>query len=357
MKICMLVHNPPFQGGIVQYCILLANTLYKKGINLEICGFKKLYPPFLYKGKLPKKNKSGIQFEMPNYNFIIWYNPLTWIKVYFKLKKCDIFHFHWVSPLLAPMQYVVLKLNKLFSKKKVVMTCHNIEPHESTVFDRLFTKIVFSNVNHFIVHAQQNVNRLINDYSISKERIHFVPHGTFGYFTKWSKESKQELKKHFGVENKKVILFFGYIREYKGLRYLIKAMKNVVEKDKNVRLIIAGELWQNWKEYQSLINKFKLGKYIKVFPNYVEDKNVHKFFDCSDIVVLPYHNTEQTISGPLLVSFAFGKPTIVSDVGGIKEIVNKNTGLLVNGGDVRQLSKEILKLLKDKHFHGIKLLK
>lgn len=351
MKICMLVHNPPFQGGIVQYCILLANTLYKKGIDLEICGFKKLYPPLLYKGKLPKENKSGLRFEMPSYNFITWYNPLTWVKVYLKLKKSDILHFHWVSPLLAPLQYSILKLNKLFSKKKVVVTCHNIEPHEKTIFDKIFTKIVFSNIDHFIVHAKQNYDRLIKYYKIPKEKISMIPHGNFNFFKEWSNKTKKE---DFGLKNKKIILFFGYIREYKGLRFLLRALPAVIKENNNVILVIAGELWQKWEIYKKEINKFNLSKNIKTYLYFIPDQEVHKFFEIADIVVLPYYNTEQTISGPLLVSLAFNKPIIISPIGGIPELVkDKQDVLFSQSGNVTELSKNINKLLDNKKLQQI----
>lgn len=338
MKVCMLVHNPPYHGGIVQYCILLANSIKDK-VNLNLIGFKNLYPKFLYKGKLPKKNDSGIQFEIHSENFIAWYNPLTWLKAYFIIKSSDIFHFHWVSPLLAPLQYTILILNQIFSKKPVVITCHNIEPHESTIFDNIFTKAVFSKVDRFIVHASQNKERLIKDYNIKKENIYVIPHGNFSFFTKWSSPKS----------NKQAILFFGYIRKYKGLIYLIKALPEIIKQNKNINLIIAGELWEDWKIYQDEINKLNLNNHIKVYPYYIPDKEVHKFFNMAEIVVLPYHNTEQTISGPLLVSLAFGKPIIISKVGGIPEIIKNNkNGLLVEPGNVKELSKTVNYLLKNK---------
>lgn len=365
----MLVHNPPFQGGIVQYCVLLCNEL-KNFVNLDTVGFKRLYPPLLYKGKLPKKNRSGIQFKVPNHNFITWYNPFGWIRAYLKLREGDIIHLQWVSPLLTPLQYVILKLNKWFAKKPVVLTCHNIEPHESTIFDKAFTKAIFSMSDHFVVHAKQNTERLLNDYGKRASNVHMIPHGTFGYFTKWSKESQKELKKKLGWDGKKIVLFFGYIREYKGLRYLIRAMPEVIHRHPDARLLIAGELWQKWDAYEKEIDKAnkrlkkilsKSGKntrkegidadlrnYVKVIPKFIPDKEVHKLFDAADLTVLPYHNTEQTISGPLFVSLAFGKPTIVSPVGGITEFIKDGkNGMISPGGDVKSLVRNINKVLAD----------
>jgi len=321
----------------------------KNLVNFKLTGFKHLYPPLLYKGKLPKKNKSGIQFHTPPKNFVTWYNPLSWNKVYFQLKKCNIIHMHWVSPLLAPLQYKILMLNRFFKRRKIVLTCHNIEPHESTIFDKIFTKAVFSKVDHFIVHAEQNRKRLIKNYKISPKRVHTIPHGTFGYFTKWKNESKEELKKRFGFEKKdKIILFFGYIREYKGLRYLLRAMPEIIKKEPNAKLVIAGELWQDWKTYKKEINP-EIKNKIKIFPRYILDKDVHKFFDMADIQVLPYYNTEQTISGPLLVGLAFHKPIIISNVGGISEFLKDGkNALIIKGGNTKELTEKTIKLLKNK---------
>ncbi len=347
IKVGMLVHNPPFQGGIVQYCILLVNSM-KEYANYKLVGFDKLYPPFFYKGKLPTKDRSGIKFYERSNNFVTWYNPFSWIKAYNQLKDCYIIHLHWVSPLLTPLQYVILVLNKWFTKRKTVLTCHNIEPHESTAVDKIFTRAVFSKIDHFIVHAEQNRRRLISEYGIKSSYVHTVPHGTFGYFTKWKKETKAELRKELGLSNDdQVILFFGYIREYKGLRYLLKAMKDVVKEVPKARLVVAGELWQDLKEYEEDMEGIE--KYVRLFPDYVLDKDVHKYFDLADIMVLPYYNTEQTISGPLLVGLAFNKPIIISDVGGIKEVLkNGENALVVEGGNVNQLTHSVIKLLNDK---------
>lgn len=347
-KVCMLVHNPPFQGGVVQFCVLLVNSL-KSSIDLNVVGFKKLYPYFLYKGKLPKQNNSTINFEVPAYNFVTWYNPLSWIKAYNHMKKAEVIHLHWISPLLTPLQYTILKLNKMFAKKKVVLTCHNIQPHESTIFDKVFTKAIFSKVDHFVVHAKENKTRLIKEFGIKEDNISIIHHGDFSFFIKFRKETKQELKKEFNLENKKIILFFGYIRKYKGLRFLIKAMPKIIEKNKDVFLVVAGEMWEDLNEYNVLIKDNKIEDYVKIYPYYINDKEVHRFFDMADIVVLPYYNTEQTISGPLLVSLAFGKPTIVSNVGGIKETIKEGyNGRLVEGGNVEQLAEKANILLNDK---------
>jgi len=349
----MIVHNPPNQGGIVQYCILLTNQLIRlKNTRLNIIGFKSLWPSALYPGNEPDANANAIDFELPSKNIIAWYNPLSWINAWLKVRKSDIIHFHWYTPIFAPVYDVILTLNKLFSKRKVVMTCHNIEPHEDSFLDKILIKSVFSKVDQFIVHASENKERLRRKYKISSNRTRVINHGTFGYFKRWSKESKDELKKQLkvGTDTKNIILFFGYIRKYKGLEYLIKALPSVLKEEPKTKVIVAGTLWGNWEEqYGKYIKKNKLKEHFIINPYYVHDINVHKYFDVADIVVLPYFNTEQTISGPLLVSFAFGKPTIVSSCGGIKTLVNdKENAILVKPGDIKDLSRNIVRLLRDK---------
>lgn len=346
MKVCMVVHNPPYQGGIVQYCTLLANNLKDK-VNLDTIGFKKLYPKMLYKGKLPKKSALGLPVLVKCYKVLTWYNPLSWLKAYNIAKDYDIIHIHWVSPLLAPVYYIILKLNQWLAKKKVVMTLHNIQPHENTFFDEWFSRAVYSKVDDFVVHAKENKERLVSQYGIDSECVHVIPHGSFSYFTKWN--DKNENDNLLTFEGKKVILFFGYIREYKGLAYLLEAMKHVLDEEPDAVLLIAGELWGSWKRYEKIINNSMINQEnIITHLQYIPDKDVHKYFNVADIVCLPYYNTEQTISGPLLVSFAFGKPIIISNIGGISELVkHEENGLLVGGGNVIELSESILRLLRD----------
>ena len=340
----MVVHNPPYQGGIVQYCTLLGNSLNDK-IELDTIGFKRLYPKILYKGKLPKKSSLGLPVLVKCHKVITWYNPLSWVKTYNIAKHYDIIHIHWVSPVLAPLYYTILKLNQWFAKKSVVMTLHNIQPHESTSLDKWFINAVYSKVNDFVVHAKENKERLVSQYGINSRCVHVIPHGSYSYFTGWNNNKNDNL---LTFDGKKVILFFGYIREYKGLAYLLKAMRYVLDEEPNAVLLIAGELWGSWKGYDKIINKLGIKENIILHLKYIPDKEVYKYFDAADIVCFPYCNREQTISGPLMVSFAFGKPTIISNVGGIPELVkHEENGLLVEGGDVIELSESILRLLRD----------
>lgn len=347
MKIATLVHNPPFQGGIVQYCVMLNNEIHSK-VDETIIGFKRLYPSLIYKGALPKSNKSGINFIEKPHNFVRWYSFLSWIKAYRMLAKGDIMHFHWVSPQMAPLYLVILKLNRVFAKKPVLITCHNIEPHEHSRVERLLIRACFSMADYFVVHASQNKDRLVKQYGKNPENVFVIHHGPFDFFTGWN--GGMDLREQLEIsKSAPLLLFFGYIREYKGLKYLVYAMPEILKENPDAKLVIAGELWIKWKPLREFLFRNKIEKSVFLFPKYVPDDEVHRFFDAADICVLPYYNSEQTISGPLLVSLAFGKPTVVCSVGGIKEIIkNSENGILLEGGNPKLLAQSINMLIKNK---------
>lgn len=347
MKVATLVHNPPFQGGIVQYCVMLNNEIHGK-VEESIIGFKHIYPSFIYKGVLPKINKSGINFIEKPQNFVKWYSFTSWVKAYRKLAKSDIIHLHWVSPQMAPLYLVILGLNRMFAKKPVLITCHNIEPHEHSKIERTLIKACFSMADYFVVHAAQNKERLINEYGKNPKKVFVIHHGPFNFFTKW--KGGKDLREQLEISRSApVLLFFGYIREYKGLKYLIYAMPEILKENPDAKLIIAGELWIKWKPLRDFIFRKGIEKSIFLFPKYIPDDEVHRFFNAADICILPYHNSEQTISGPLLVSLAFGKPTVVCSVGGIKEIIKNNeNGILIEGGNPNLLAQNVSMLIKNK---------
>lgn len=351
MRIATLVHNPPFQGGIVQYCVMLNNEIHGK-VEESIIGFKRLYPSLIYKGVLPKVNKSGINFiEKPN-NFVKWHRLSSWIKAYKKLAKGDIIHLHWVSPQMAPLYLVILKLNRMFAKKPVLITCHNIEPHEHSKIEKALIKSCFSMADYFVVHAEQNKARLINEYGKSPDNVFVIHHGPFDFFTKW--KDGNNLREQLEISKEApVLLFFGYIREYKGLKYLVHALPYILKENPGAKLIIAGELWIKWKPLRDFLFRNKIEKSVFLFPHYIPDDEVHRFFGAADICVLPYHNSEQTISGPLLVSLAFGKPTVVCSVGGIKEVIKNNeNGILIEGGNPNLIADSVNNLISNKALQG-----
>jgi glycosyltransferase involved in cell wall biosynthesis len=347
MKVSFLAHNPPYQGGIVQYSILLANSIQAL-VNLNVIGYKNLYPRFLYKGNIPRKSQSGIDFKAPLKRVLKWYSPLSWYLAYRHAKKSDIIHINWVTAFVGPVYWGILMFNRFGSKRKVVITCHNITDHEPIPFSSFFTQNVFGQADQLIVHAPENKERLHKDFGINPDNVTIVPHGDFSFFIDLRRKEPNPIETLRQSENEQLILFFGYIRKYKGLPYLIKAFPEILRQCPDTRLVIAGECWEDISEYERLINDSGVGGRVHFFSGFVPDREVWKYFDAADLVVLPYHNTEQTISGPLLVSMAFGKAAVAGNCGGIGNLVsNGEDGLLVEGGNVEQLKEATIRLLKD----------
>lgn len=347
MKVSFLAHNPPYQGGIVQYSILLANAIQSL-VDLNVIGYKNLYPRALYKGTIPKKSQSGIDFKAPLKKVLKWYSPLSWYLAYRHARKSDIIHINWVTAFVGAVYWGILLFNRLGAKRKVVITCHNITDHEPIPFSSFFTQSVFGQADQLIVHAPENKERLQKDFGISPDKVTIVPHGDFSFFIDLRRDEPNPVEKLRQSETEQLILFFGYIRKYKGLPYLIKAFPEILKECPDTRLVIAGECWEDLKEYETLIENLGVSDRVVLKPSFVPDRNVWQFFDAADVVVLPYHNTEQTISGPLLVSMAFGKAAIAGNCGGIGNLIkNGEDGILVEGGNVDQLKDATVKLLQD----------
>jgi glycosyltransferase involved in cell wall biosynthesis len=347
IKVAFLAHTPPYQGGIVQYSILLANAIQEL-VDLTVIGYKDLYPRFIYKGDIPRVSKSGIDFKAPMTKVLKWWSPLSWLAAYTIAKECDIIHINWVTAFLGAPYWVILMLNRFGVKRKVVITCHNITDHEPVPFSGFFTGRVFKMADQLIVHAAENKERLNRDFGIPFENITIVPHGDFSFFTDLRSDTDNQIAKIKKSDKENLILFLGYIRKYKGLRFLIEAFPEILKECPDTRLVIAGECWEDIKEYEKMIEEFGITDRVTLTPGFVPDSDVWKYFDAADLVVLPYHNTEQTISGPLLVSMAFGKATVVGNSGGIGDLVRDGLdALLVPGGDVKAIANASIRLLKD----------
>lgn len=353
LKVSFLVHNPPYQGGIVHYSILLANAMHTL-VDQNVVGYKSLYPRFLYKGDIHRKSQSGIDFKAPVRKVLKWYSPLSWYRAYRQAQKSNVIHINWVTAFLGVVYYSILLFNRFGAKRKVIITCHNITDHEPIPFGSFFTRRVLGMAHQLIVHAPENKERLKMDFGISSDRVTIVPHGDFSFFTDFrepgpiTKKLPNEIADLKQSDNEKIILFFGYIRRYKGLRYLLKAFPEILRRHPETRLLIAGECWEDTRQYENLIREMGIAEKVLFHPSFVPDRDVWKYFDVTDLVVLPYHNTEQTISGPLLVSMAFGKPTVVGNCGGIGNLVRDGEdALLIPGGDVEAIVESTVRLLED----------
>lgn len=346
VAVTMIGTLPPIKG-MSPYCQELVRSV-SRHLEVEFIGFKRLYPDLLYPGGSIVKGDDSKCDELENVkvnNTLTYYDPFSWIAAGMKLKG-DVVHAQWWSYPLAPVFFTVLLISKIRGKR-VVITVHNVVPHERSRVNRFLNGAVLHLGDRFIVHTGANKEKLSEMYGIAKEKIYVIPMGILTA-APIRGISKKRARAHLGIPyDKKVVLFFGNIRDYKGLDVLIKSMKSVVEDIPEAMLLIAGQVWGGWDDYEKLIDELKLGKHIARRLGFIQPSEVEYYFNSADIVVLPYKYLDsQSAIGALALPFK--KPLIVTDVGGLPEFV-KDRRAVAKPNDADDLAKRISDALKDKN--------
>ena len=340
MKITLIGPVYPYKGGITHFTQQL-NQEFSKKHEVQLISWKRRYPSFLVKNQV--ENNSSEVIKKNKSVFVLDYlNPLTWIKVVklIKRNKSKFVFFNWVSPAMTPVFYPLTIMIKLFSKAKPIFICHCAKPHEGRLVDSFLTKLSFSNVDYFVAHSSDEAVEVKKMNKKCSVITSFLPN--FNNFDKVV--LSEQLKIDMGLK-KRTILFFGYIREYKGLWYLIKAMPEIVKQLGDITLLIVGEFWEDKKRYLDLIKDNNLEDSIVLIDNYVPDKEVGKYFVVSDLLVLPYLTTTQ--SAIVQTAYHFNKPCVVTDVGGLSESVKDDyTGYLVPPKDASALARAAVNFYK-----------
>jgi glycosyltransferase involved in cell wall biosynthesis len=350
MKITAIGPLPPIKA-ISPYFLHFSRELSKK-VNLEIITFKNIVPTGLYSGGPIEK---GLKFEGINdaeiKRVLTWYNPLSWIKVGLKAKG-EIIHIqHWAY-YTSFIYCFILPIMKI-RNKKIVITIHNVTPHEKNklwiLFNKLINKIIFSFVHYFFVHNQRNKEKLMKLYFVDEEKIAIVAHGVLKP-SRIRKISKIDARKIIGMpKDKKIILFFGYIQEYKGLDILLESLIAIKKDIPSVVLLIVGQpskLFTDWKKYENIIKNNNLDDFVIKKLEYVPESDIEIYFSSADLVVLPYKEPFDTHGGVAALTLAFEKPMVVTDIGGLPEYVRDSRAISVPN-DVKSLSKKIIYILKD----------
>lgn len=337
----MLGTLPP-QKALSPYCLGLATALDAAGVRLSFYSFSRLYPAWLHPSKETLEDHTFKKIDAQNLTvstLLTWYNPFSWINAGMTLKS-DIFHAQWWSLPTLPALISMICLAKL-KKIPVIVTVHNVMPHETFVFFDWASRLIFRSSDHLIVHTEHNKNTLIHQYQIHANRISVIPHGPLTVF----KTGTRNFRQHRQIsENEKIVLFFGSIRRYKGLDILIHALSKV-KKILPARLVIAGSLWEPWDRYENLIRQLGLTDDVIKLIGYVPADQVGSLFSAADLVVLPYtHFASQ--SGVGAAAIAFHVPMIVTDTGGLPDLVS-DPECVVPCSDSNLLAEKIVNVLSN----------
>lgn len=323
MKITLIGPVYPYKGGISHYTSLLCQALRKKHI-VSMISYKMQYPKFLFKKN--QKDYSNKSFQIADTQYLLnTANPFNILHCALKInkEKPDAVIIQWWHPYFAPCYYL---LAKFLHKIPILFTCHNVFPHERFPFDRFLTKMALKSGSAYIVQSHLDEADLLTIKPNAKYTV--TPHPTYQTF-KMQNLSKDAARQLLHVSQQTpMLLFFGFVRKYKGLEYLLDALKEVKQQIPDVQLWIVGDFGEDKDIYLKQINENNISDNTILVEGYIPDREVEKYFAASDLVVLPYISATQ--SGIAQIAYGFEKPIIVTNVGGLPDIVqNRKTGYLV----------------------------
>ena len=324
MKIVLVGPFPPFRGGISDLNAALADHLSKRH-EIHAINFTTQYPKVLFPGKTQFKKGDSAQ-EVDSIRCLSSINPFSWRKTAYKIIDIepDLVLFRFWLPFFAPAFSGVAKKIRKYSDATIMAICDNIIPHEERLLDTRLTKIFFGFIDSFIVLSKKVENELLS--FVPEAKYKYSPHPIYSIFN--NTLSKEQAKAELKLATKKVLLFFGLIREYKGLDILINAMEKIKTELEDYTLLIVGECYENENKYTELIKKAGITDNVKCHYSFIPDNEVGKYFSAADVVVLPYKTASQ--SGIVQIAYHFDTPVIVSNVGGLPEIVDEGkTGYCV----------------------------
>ncbi len=335
----------PLRGGLASYDERLAKEFIDQGYNTTIYTFSYQYPSFLFPGTTQYSNEPPPE-NIPIKVKINSVNPLNWMAIGNELRNIspDIIIVRYWLPFMGPCLGTILRRVKKNKHTKVVCIADNIFPHEKRIADVPFTKYFLKPVDAFITMSEKVLADL-KQFAGNKP-AQFVPHPLYDNFGEII--SREEARQKLSINlNDKVILFFGFIRKYKGLDVLLEAMKLLKQDSstQNIRLLIAGEFYEDEKNYHELLNDPVIKDNLIIHTQFISDSMVKYYLCAADCVVQPYRHATQ--SGVTPLAYHFETPMIVTNVGGLPSLVpDKKVGLIAepNPKSIAQKIKEYFEL-------------
>ncbi|MEJ6748547.1 MAG: glycosyltransferase [Flavobacteriales bacterium] len=346
-KIIIIGPAFPYRGGIANFNNSLAVEYKSQGADVKIYSFSLQYPSFLFPGKTQYEEGEGPKdIEIiPIVNSI---NPFNWFKVASRIKKenPDYVIIRYWLPFMAPCLGTVAKLIR--KTTKVFAITDNVIPHEKRIGDSLLTKYFVKSSDAFLTLSSSVLDDL-KQFTGTKEKI-FIPHPIYDSFG--DIVEKSTAKEKLGLnENGKYLLFFGFVRKYKGLDIMLEVMADKRIQDLGVKLIVAGEFYDNKEEYIAQINSLNISDYVILRTDFILEDQVKDYFCASDMITQTYRTATQ--SGVTQIAYHFEKPMLVTNVGGLAEIVPHNKVGYVCDIDTKQIADYIVEFYtenKEKEF-------
>ncbi len=330
--------HPLRGGGITTFNERLAIQFQSEGHQTSIFSFSLQYPGFLFPGKSQFTDEPAPN-DLDIHTRINSVNPLNWLSVGNEIKnlKPDIVVVRYWIPLMGPCLGTILRIIKKNKHTKIICIADNIVPHEKRFGDKPFTRYFVKPVDAFITMSEKV---LIDLRLFTSKKALLVPHPLYDNFGE--KISKAEARRQLAIGNEqKIILFFGFIRKYKGLDILLDAMKLISQWPiANCQLLIAGEFYEDKKQYNAQIENLGIKNNLILHTDFIPDSEVKNYFCAADVVIQPYRNATQ--SGVTPLAYHFEVPMIVTNVGGLPAMVPDNKVGLVAAPTAASLAEKII---------------
>ena len=345
MQIALISVAPPYRGGISEQTSILVEKL-SKNHSVDVINYSRQYPDFLFPGKT-----QYLDSKSENYNssrMIDSINPLTWFSTGNKLakKNYDLVIFRFWNPFFAPALGVIAGIIKKKSTyTKLMSLCDNILPHEKTPLADFLTTYLFDKLDGHVVQSSQTENELqeVVENPIYEKRLHPI------YINFPKKIDKITARKKLGLSAKNIILYFGIIRDYKGFDILLNAIAELKDSGLDFHLLAGGECYGSDEKYTQLISNLGISDYITWHNKYIPDSEVSNYFSAADVVALPYRTASQ--SGITQIAYSYDLPVIVTNVGGLPEIVDKGkSGFIIEPENPGELANVLAENINTKKF-------
>ena len=326
MKIVILGTSWPYRGGLATFNERLARQFAEEGHEVEVWTFTLQYPSFLFPGKTQYSAENAPE-NLNVRRVLNSCNPLNWLKVGKQIRKAApdlLICCYWMA-FFAPAYGLISRIARRNGKTKAIALVHNMMPHEPSVLDKLFAPYFVASQDGFVALSDSVLKDIekIESSSLSSQLSikpkAFSPHPIYDHYGE--RMTKEEACKALGLDPKKnYMLFFGLVRAYKGLDLLLDAFAKVKDQLPDLQLIIAGEFYENEDKYRAQITANGLDERVILRNEFIPDADLRKYFGAADLIVQPYKSATQ--SGVTQVAFHFEKPMLVTNVGGLGEIVH-----------------------------------
>ncbi len=340
MKIIILGTAWPYRGGLSAFNERLAREYQAQGHDVEIVTFTLQYPSFLFPGKTQYSTDpapAGLKISR-RLNAI---NPFNWIRVgrYIRRQHPDLLITKFWLPFMAPALGTVNRVARSSGTRRISIL-DNLVPHEKRPGDKIFAKYFVGSIDGMVAMSRSVLaDADLFDPQQRKARA-FCPHPLYDHYGELL--PAPEARRMIGLpEEGKYVLFFGFIRDYKGLDLLLEAFADERLKDRDIRLVVAGEFYGDPKPYMDQIERLQLGDRLVLKTDFIPDSEVNRYFCAADIIAQPYKSATQ--SGVTQIAFHFEKPMLVTRVGGLPEIVPDGKVGFVVEPDARQIADALVR--------------